>query len=124
MEKNIVYILLSDEWEPEPLVPIVEEPQDRIVKQLPGSKIIVDGDECLDFGSFDFLGLNKDEAVVQSGMEGIRDYGVGSCGPRGFFGTFDAHINLEVELAKFLGVDEAILYRLFCNLFSNKNKQH
>lgn len=111
MENNIVYILLSDEWEPEPLVPIVEEPQDRIVKQLPGSKIIVDGDECLDFGSFDFLGLNKDEAVVQSGMGGIRDYGVGSCGPRGFFGTFDAHINLEVELAKFLGVDEAILYR-------------
>ncbi|CAG5089431.1 Oidioi.mRNA.OKI2018_I69.PAR.g12214.t1.cds [Oikopleura dioica] len=101
---------LIDEWEPEPLVPIVEEPQDRIVKQLPGSKIIVDGDECLDFGSFDFLGLNKDEAVVQSGMEGIKDYGVGSCGPRGFFGTFDAHINLEVELANFLGVDEAILY--------------
>jgi len=44
-------------------------------------------------------------------MKGIRDYGVGSCGPRGFYGTFDAHIYLEEEIANFLGVDEAILYR-------------
>ena len=44
-------------------------------------------------------------------MKGIRDYGVGSCGPRGFYGTFDAHIFLEEEIANFLGVDEAILYR-------------
>ena len=46
-----------------------------------------------------------------AGVKGIKDYGVGSCGPRGFYGTFDAHINLEEEIAKFLGVDEAILYR-------------
>ena len=44
-------------------------------------------------------------------MKGIRDYGVGSCGPRGFYGTFDAHIYLEEEIANFIGVDEAILYR-------------
>ena len=90
----------------------MQESRDRIVEHLPGSKIIVDGDECLDFGTFDFLGLRKDDAVVGAGVKGIKDYGVGSCGPRGFYGTFDAHINLEEELAKFLGVDEAILYRL------------
>lgn len=25
----------------------------------------------------------------------MRHYGVGSCGPRGFYGSFDAHLNLE-----------------------------
>ena len=35
---------------------------------------------------------------------------VGSCGPRGFFGTFDAHLDLENKLASFLGVEETILY--------------
>jgi len=101
---------LIDEWQPDPLVPVVEESRDRIVEHLSGSKIIVDGDECLDFGTFNFLALRKDDAVVGAGMKGIRDYGVGSCGPRGFYGTFDAHIYLEEEIANFLGVDEAILY--------------
>jgi len=26
-----------------------------------------------------------------------RSYGVGSCGPRGFYGTFDVHLNLEAR---------------------------
>jgi serine palmitoyltransferase len=35
---------------------------------------------------------------------------VGSCGPRGFYGTVDVHLDLEQELAKFLGAEEAIIY--------------
>lgn len=30
----------------------------------------------------------------------ILKYGVGSCGPRGFYGTVDVHLNLESDLAK------------------------
>lgn len=56
----------------------------------------------------------------------IRKYGVGSCGPRGFYGTvgkcndctefhtivriIDVHLELESRVAKFLGREEAILY--------------
>lgn len=101
---------LIDEWEPEALYEDSPDIKDRVVTQLPNSRIIVDGDSCLDFGSFNFLGLAHDEGVKEAGKGGIRDYGVGSCGPRGFFGTFDAHLNLEVEIADFLRVDEAILY--------------
>lgn len=35
---------------------------------------------------------------------------MGSCGPRGFYGTIDVHLELEGRLAKFLGAEEAILY--------------
>ena len=29
----------------------------------------------------------------------IEKYGVGSCGPRGFYGTIDVHLELEVSLS-------------------------
>lgn len=35
---------------------------------------------------------------------------VGSCGPRGFYGTSDVHLELEVRLAKFMQVEAAVLY--------------
>ena len=34
----------------------------------------------------------------------VAKYGVGSCGPRGFYGTIDVHIDLEKQLAEFYGV--------------------
>lgn len=40
----------------------------------------------------------------------ILKYGVGSCGPRGFYGTVDVHLDLEKQLAEFLGCEEAVLY--------------
>ena len=35
----------------------------------------------------------------------IMKYGVGSCGPRGFYGTIDVHLQLEDELAQFMGTE-------------------
>jgi hypothetical protein len=40
----------------------------------------------------------------------IYKYGVGSCGPRGFYGTVDVHLDLEKQLAEFMGCEEAVLY--------------
>ena len=37
-------------------------------------------------------------------------YGVGSCGPRGFYGTVDVHLELEERLAKFMEMEEAVVY--------------
>ena len=40
----------------------------------------------------------------------INKYGVGSCGPRGFYGTIDVHLTLEERLAKFMQTQETIIY--------------
>lgn len=45
------------------------------------------------------------------GRETVEKYGVGSCGPRGFYGTFDVHLDLEKALAQFMGQEEGIIYR-------------
>ncbi|OAG29401.1 serine palmitoyltransferase [Nematocida displodere] len=44
-------------------------------------------------------------------LRGIIDkYGVGTCGPRGFYGTLDLQITLEESLARSLGVEGVVLY--------------
>ncbi|KAI5988412.1 serine palmitoyltransferase subunit I, partial [Pisolithus albus] len=40
----------------------------------------------------------------------LRKYGLGSCGPPGFYGTVDVHLELERDIADFLGTESAILY--------------
>jgi serine palmitoyltransferase len=43
--------------------------------------------EKLNLASFDFLGLLNRESIKEKAIEALRKYGVGTCGPRGFYGT-------------------------------------
>lgn len=64
----------------------------------------------LNLASANFSGLAGNEHIKSKAIECLRGYGVGSCGPPGFYGTFDVHIQLERSLAQFLGVEAAIIY--------------
>lgn len=64
----------------------------------------------LNLATHDYLGLSRHVAVQQAAEEALRHYGCGSCGPRGFYGTMDAHLELEETAAKWLGTEGAILY--------------
>ncbi|ETE63231.1 Serine palmitoyltransferase 1 [Ophiophagus hannah] len=105
---------LIEEWQPEPLVPPV--PKDHpalnynIVKGPPTHNIIVNDKECINFASFNFLGLLDNERLKNAAQASLAKYGVGTCGPRGFYGTFDVHLELEERLARFMKTEEAILY--------------
>ncbi|XP_066507011.1 serine palmitoyltransferase 1 [Hoplias malabaricus] len=105
---------LIEEWQPEPLVPPVAKDHPSlnydVVTGPPSHKITVNGKECINFASFNFLGLLDNERVKQKALASLRKYGVGSCGPRGFYGTFDVHLELEERLAKFMRTEEAIIY--------------
>uniref|UniRef100_H3ADX7 Serine palmitoyltransferase 1 n=1 Tax=Latimeria chalumnae TaxID=7897 RepID=H3ADX7_LATCH len=105
---------LIEEWQPEPLVPPVSKEHPalnyNIVSGPPNHKIVVNGKECINFASFNFLGLLANERVKNAALTSLRKYGVGTCGPRGFYGTFDVHLELEDRLAKFMRTEEAIIY--------------
>ena len=48
---------------------------------------------------------------VQAAAEStIKKYGVGSCGPRGFYGTVDVHLDLEKDIAEHFGTDGCVVY--------------
>ncbi|KAG9486896.1 hypothetical protein GDO78_006992 [Eleutherodactylus coqui] len=105
---------LIDEWHPDPLVPPVSKDHPpinyNIVTGPPSHKIVVNGKECINFSSFNFLGLLDNDRVKSAALASLRKYGVGTCGPRGFYGTFDVHLELEERLAKFMRTEEAIIY--------------
>uniref|UniRef100_A0A4W4GZC3 Serine palmitoyltransferase 1 n=1 Tax=Electrophorus electricus TaxID=8005 RepID=A0A4W4GZC3_ELEEL len=105
---------LIEEWQPEPLVPTVSKDHPSlnydVVSGPPSHKIIVNGKECINFASFNFLGLLDNERVKVCALASLKKYGVGTCGPRGFYGTFDVHLELEERLAKFMRTEEAIIY--------------
>ena len=107
---------LVAEWEPEPLVSAEDEerdadlPHEPVLSEFEGVRCVADGKECTNFAAFNFLGLGGDERSVEVSKETVDKYGVGSCGPRGFYGTIDVHIDLETRLRDFSGAEEAILY--------------
>ncbi|KAL0963188.1 hypothetical protein UPYG_G00350870 [Umbra pygmaea] len=105
---------LIEEWQPEPLVPPLNKDHPSlnydVVTGPPSHKIIVNGKECINFASFNFLGLLDNKRVKEKALASLKKYGVGTCGPRGFYGTFDVHLELEDHLAKFMGTEEAIIY--------------
>ncbi|CCD65324.1 Serine palmitoyltransferase 1 [Caenorhabditis elegans] len=105
--------LIAD-WTPEPLVP--ETPQDHPVlnpKYADGKMtkdVSIDGEKYLNMASTNFLSFIGVKRIEDRAKQTIFKYGVGSCGPRGFYGTVDVHLDLEKELAKFMGCEEAVLY--------------
>lgn len=105
---------LCEEWEPEPLYPSLPPEQrdwkEPVISSQVGTQVVVNGKKALNFASLNFLGLAGLEDVRDACRATIHKYGVGSCGPRGFYGTIDVHLQLEERLARFMGTEEAILY--------------
>ncbi|KAJ3269354.1 serine palmitoyltransferase component [Terramyces sp. JEL0728] len=108
---------LITEWEPEPLVPVLTDFQKQELERTPitmgqaGLKSkTIDGRERLNFSSYNFLGIMNQESTKEKAIEALRKYGVGTCGPPGFYGTLDVHLELEETIAKFLGTEAAIIY--------------
>nr|UVW99782.1 serine palmitoyltransferase 1 [Laodelphax striatellus] len=105
--------LLSD-WNPEPLIDHSTTsnppPIERVVEGKVGKRITVNGQSCLNFATQNYIGLIGNEAIENSAIETITKCGVGSCGPRGFYGTHEIHLDLEERLAKFMDLEEALVY--------------
>ena len=60
--------------------------------------------------SQDVLGLTTDQVMKEACAATVEKLGLGSCSPRGFYGTFPPHVEVEKSIAEFLGVQEAVLY--------------
>ena len=103
-----------EQWIPEPLIP---EPQKnhpslnpRKITSRVGKRVTVNGRDCLNLSTHNYLGLTEDSNIEEIAIETVKKYGVGSCGPRGFYGTLDVHLELEERLAQFMEMEEAVVY--------------
>lgn len=66
--------------------------------------------KILMFGSNDYLDLTWDPRVKEAATAAIRQYGTGCSGSRLLNGTLPIHVQLEEELAEFMGKEEAIVF--------------
>lgn len=105
---------LINEWTPEPLVPESDENHyalnPKICHGKMGKIVSINNKMCLNAATHNYLGLLEHPKLEEAAIRCLKKYGVGSCGPRGFYGTVDIHLELEKRLASFMQVEETVLY--------------
>ena len=85
-------------------------PYFRAIEGKQGTEVEMGGHHVLMFGSNAYTGLTGDERIIQAGIEAMQKYGSGCAGSRFLNGTLDLHIQLENELAQFIGKEDALCY--------------
>lgn len=85
-------------------------PYFREIEGKQGTEVDMGGHKVLMFGSNAYTGLTGDERVIEAGVKALRKYGSGCAGSRFLNGTLDLHVQLEKELAAFVGKDEALCF--------------
>src|SRR5918994_2205208 len=72
--------------------------------------VTMEGAERIMLGSNNYLGLTGDERVIAGARDALERYGTGLTGSRFLNGTIDLHLELEAELAAWMGTEEAIVF--------------
>src|SRR5215212_9522221 len=70
----------------------------------------VEGRQRIMLGSNNYLGLTDDERVKQGARDALEAYGTGLTGSRLLNGTTPLHLELEREIAEWMGDEEAIVF--------------
>src|SRR5687767_6418661 len=85
-------------------------PYFRVLESAAGPVVEMEGAERIMLGSNNYLGLTGDERVMAGARDALDRYGTGLTGSRFLNGTIDLHLQLEAELADWMGTEEAIVF--------------
>jgi len=85
-------------------------PYFRLIESEAGPLMEVEGGEKVMLGSNNYLGLTGDERVKQAARDALERYGTGLTGSRFLNGTTPLHIELERELAEWMGEEDVIVF--------------
>lgn len=85
-------------------------PYFREITSKQGTEVEMGGHRVLMFGSNAYTGLTGDERVIRAAKAALDKYGSGCAGSRFLNGTLDLHVQLEKELATFVGKDESLCF--------------
>ena len=85
-------------------------PYFREIDSAQDTEVLMDGKKVLMFGSNSYLGLTHDQRIIDAAIAATRKYGTGCAGSRFLNGTLDLHVQLEHELAEFVGKEDALVY--------------
>jgi len=78
------------------------------IERVEGNHVWVGGKKILMVGSNNYLGLFDDAKIKQATIDAVNKYGSSTCGSRFLNGTYSLHVELEKQLAEFMGREEAL----------------
>ncbi len=85
-------------------------PYFRVINSHQDTEVLIGGKKILMFGSNAYMGLTYDERIINAAIEATKKYGTGCAGSRFLNGTLDLHVQLEKELAEFVGKEDALCF--------------
>src|SRR3954452_14116215 len=85
-------------------------PYFRVLESAAGPVVEMEGAERIMLGSNNYLGLTADPRVLEGARAALERYGTGLTGSRFLHGTIDLHLELEAEVAAWMGTEEAIVF--------------
>jgi 8-amino-7-oxononanoate synthase len=85
-------------------------PYFRVIESEQDTEVIVNGKKMLMMGSNSYLGLTNHPRVIEAAKKATDKYGTGCAGSRFLNGTLDIHIELEAELAAYVGKDGSLAF--------------
>lgn len=85
-------------------------PYFRALSDSEGTTATFEGKNVVMLGSNNYLGLTTDERVRAAAAEALARYGTSVTGSRFLNGTLELHLELERRLAKFVGMEAALVF--------------
>ena len=85
-------------------------PYFRLIESEAGPLMEVEGGEKVMLGSNNYLGLTGDDRVKQAARDALERYGTGLTVSRFLNGTTPLHLELERELAEWMGTEDVIVF--------------
>ncbi len=70
----------------------------------------MEGAQRIMLGSNNYLGLTGDERVIAGAQDALHRYGTGLTGSRPLNGTTPLHLELEAEIAEWMGSEDALVF--------------
>lgn len=88
--------------------PMSSAPGTRVdVRETKGGEILRG---LINLASYNYLGLSYRQEVIDAAVEALKTYGLGASGSPILSGYFDLHENLRLELARFKGKEDVLLF--------------
>jgi 8-amino-7-oxononanoate synthase len=85
-------------------------PYFRVLEGPAGPVVHMEGHERIMLGSNNYLGLTGDERVKDAARQALERYGTGLTGSRFLNGTLELHLELEQQLAEWMGTEDALVF--------------
>jgi len=62
-----------------------------------GSHVVINNRSCINFATHNYYNFFSDKSIENGVVDAVNKYGIGSCGPRAFYGTFGKYLDFVLN---------------------------